>query len=68
MQGPKRMLALTLAVNNLSSLDEDVSKNLMALKNYGGDVETDFGLTFSIMEDGKRPTDLCEAGCANAVI
>ena len=30
----------------------------MALKNYGGDVEADFGLTFSIMEDGKRPPEL----------
>ena len=42
----------SVTVNNLSSLDEDVSKNLMALKNYSGDVEADFGLTFSIMEDG----------------
>eukprot|EP01103_Thecamoeba_quadrilineata_P014442 TRINITY_DN4316_c0_g1_i2.p1 TRINITY_DN4316_c0_g1~~TRINITY_DN4316_c0_g1_i2.p1 ORF type:complete len:704 (+),score=78.63 TRINITY_DN4316_c0_g1_i2:1041-3152(+) len=41
----------TVDVNNLVYLDPILHKNLMKLKHYRGNVEEDFGLTFSITEN-----------------
>jgi ubiquitin-protein ligase E3 C len=39
-------------VEDLPSLDKDLYTGLMALKNYPGDVESDFSLNFTITEEG----------------
>eukprot|EP00127_Corallochytrium_limacisporum_P003073 Clim_evm2s146 gene=Clim_evmTU2s146 len=46
-----RMLGKFNFVNDLPSLDPEFYKNLMALKNYPGNVEEDFGLNFTITDN-----------------
>ena len=52
-------------MNDLSILDPALYKGLMELKNYKGNVEEDFGLTFSLSETvlgEKRIVDLIPGG------
>lgn len=40
-------------MDDLSSLDPDLYKGLLVLKNYVGNVEEDLSLNFTVTEEGK---------------